>query len=201
MVTQPAQQRRLQYRADARRAILDAAEELLVEGGLEAFSMRRLADRCGYTAPTIYHYFRDKTGLVDELLEERLRALVQEIRAVELSAGPAENVRTLCVAFARFGVRNPSHYQLLVMKRVPDSPEPPSGEEARRLLSEPLEDMVRHGELKAGDLETLRQGLWSLLHGYILLQATRTDETWVPDLLERSVDALIRGFIAGGGER
>ena len=64
-----AQQRRLQYREDARRAILDAAEELLVEGGLEGFSMRRLADRCGYTAPTIYHYFRDKPGLIASVLE------------------------------------------------------------------------------------------------------------------------------------
>ena len=185
----------MQYRADARRAILDAAEEILVEGGLEGFSMRRLAERCGFTAPTIYHYFRDKTGLVDELLEERLRTLVAELRAVELSGGPLGNLRSLAMAFARFGLRNPSHYQLLVMKRAPDTPEPPSGEEARALVGVPLDDLVQRGVLDAEDREALRQGLWSLIHGTLLLQATRPDEDWVPDLLERSIDALVHGFV------
>ena len=54
-------------RSQARRAILDATQSLLVEGGYEAFSMRRLAERCGYTAPTIYHHFGDKPGLIGAL--------------------------------------------------------------------------------------------------------------------------------------
>ena len=53
----PAERRRLRQRTDAQRAILDATEALLVEDGYEQFSMRRLVERCGYTAPTIYRYF------------------------------------------------------------------------------------------------------------------------------------------------
>jgi AcrR family transcriptional regulator len=45
MPPQPAEQRRIQYREETRRAILDAAEALLVEDGVDAFSMRRLAER------------------------------------------------------------------------------------------------------------------------------------------------------------
>ena len=52
MDPQPAAQRRQQQRRDARRAILDAAESLILESGYERFSIRRLASRCGYTAPT-----------------------------------------------------------------------------------------------------------------------------------------------------
>ena len=90
---QPAQRRRMQSRADARRAILDATEGLLVEGGIEAFSMRRLAERCGYTAPTIYHYFGDKLGLVDALLEERFTDLLRLIGRVPVSPDPLETIR------------------------------------------------------------------------------------------------------------
>ena len=117
MPRQLARERRQKYREDARRGILDAAEELLVEGGLDAFSMRRLAERCGYTAPTLYHYFRDKTSLIDVLLEERLQRLLVELREVELSGDAVSDVRVMCSAFARFGVRNPSHYQLLMLSR------------------------------------------------------------------------------------
>jgi AcrR family transcriptional regulator len=187
---------RLQHRADSRRAILEAAEELLVEGGLESFSMRRLAERCGCTAPTLYHYFRDKPGLVDALLEERLRELLAELRETQLPGDALGKVRVLCAAFARFGVRNPAHYQLLVTKR--DAPGPPSREELERLLLDPLEGLVRRGALAEERLETVRQGLWSLLHGFILLQTTRPDEDWRPGLLESSLDAMLRGWL---GER
>ncbi len=193
-----AQQRRLQYREGARRAILDAAEDLLVEGGLSAFSMRRLAHRCGYTAPTIYHYFRDKPTLIDELLEERLRVLASELHRVELGDDASQNIRALAAAYAQFGLRNPSHYQLLLMPRGPEAPDPPSTEAVQRIFSAALEGMVARGDLHEADIETLKQGLWSLLHGFILLQHTRPDEDWMPGLLARSLDALIRGWTDGG---
>ena len=78
----PAERRRLQQRTDAQRAILDATEGLLVEHGYEQFSMRRLVERCGYTAPTIYRYFGDKRGLLDALLEERILGLLTRFRGI-----------------------------------------------------------------------------------------------------------------------
>lgn len=187
----PVAQRRLQYREETRRAILDAAEALLVESGLDAFSMRRLAERCGCTAPTLYHYFRDKPGLIDALLEERLQHLVAELRLVSPSQDPRAQARTMCVSFARFGLRNPGHYQLLTLNRGPDAVDPPAGEEARRLLMGPLEALAQRGGIGAADFEALRLGLWSLLHGYILLRTSRPDEPWSDEVLERSVDALL----------
>ncbi len=188
-------EQRDQQRADVRRSILDAAEALLVESGLEGFSMRRLAERCGCTAPTLYHYFRDKTRLIDALLEERLRQLGSELRAVELGDDAVSNLHALAAAFARFGLRNPSHYQLLVMSRGDETAEPAAAEEVRRILLDQLESLVSRGQLPAQELEGLRQGLWCLLHGIILLQTTRPFEDWEPDLLERSLEALLRGSL------
>lgn len=172
-----------------------------MEGGFEAFTMRRLAERCGYSAPTLYHYFRDKPGLVQALLEERLRALAVDLGAVEPSPEPAETIGRLGAAFARFGLRNPAHYQLLVAPQDGDAPDPPSTEEVQRFFLEPLEELVRRGELPEDQLETLRQGLWCLIHGFILLQTTRPDDDWEPGLLASALDALIRGSLrAPGGE-
>ena len=133
-VMQPAERRRLQSRADARRAILDATEALLVEDGYEAFSMRRLADRCGYTAPTIYHHFGDKQRLLDELLDERCQGLVRTLRRVHQGTDPVGNLRAFSSAFVRFGLRNPTHYALLSQPRDPGLPVPPAAEEARVLM-------------------------------------------------------------------
>ena len=191
---QPAQRRRLQSRADARRAILDATESLLVEDGFEAFSMRRLAERCGYTPPAIYHHFVDKQHLLDELLEERCQALVKALKRVRQGDDPVENLRAFGITFARWGLRNPTHYALLAQSRQPELPVPPAAEEARALLEAPLEKIAAEGRL-AVQRESAAQVLWAFLHGFVLLRTSRSDIEWMPDVLEVGFAALLQSFI------
>ncbi len=187
---QTATDRRQRQREEARRAILDATEELLVEEGYESFSMRKLAARCGYAAPTIYHYFGDKPGLLDTLIELRMKEVSAEMRAVRLARDPVENMRRLFIAFARWGLANPTHYQLLSSTREPH----PAGEEAREVLMRPVTELEEQGRLET-DIEVARQSFWALIHGIISLQTTRPDEDWSEQLIDRALDAMIRGLV------
>src|SRR5512134_1823617 len=134
MSIQTAAQRRSKLRADARRAILDAAESLLAEGGYEAFSIRRLTERCGYTAPSIYHHFGDKLGLIDAVLEEHFGELLKLIAAVPTSDDPLVTIRARSQAFAHFGLGNPTHYRILTTRRDPAARPLQAAEDARGLL-------------------------------------------------------------------
>ena len=192
----PAARRREQNRTDARRAILDATEALLLEQGEENFSVRKLVERCGYTAPTIYHYFGDKSGLLAELLEQRIQGLLVSLRDVTLVSDPVENLRALFRAFAVFFIRNPTHYHLLSESRSTQTDALPSAEEARLLLMQPLEVLDKQGHLHGSSLEETRQVMWSFLHGTISLQWIRPDEDWTPTHLDAAMDAMIRGCVA-----
>jgi AcrR family transcriptional regulator len=195
MDLQPNDRRRRRQREEARRAILDASEALLAEDGYELFSMRRLAARSGYTAPTVYHYFEDKPALIDALLEERCRKLVRQLRRVEQSPDPIENARRLCAAFVRFGRRNPTHYQLLSAPREQGWIPPPAAEQARVLLQEPFVELAEQGRLLVADVELVQQAFWALLHGVISLQNARLDIEWTKALFEEALEALLRGFM------
>jgi AcrR family transcriptional regulator len=196
MSFQTAAKRRSQQRADARRAILDAAEALLAEGDYESFSIRRLADRCGYTAPSIYHHFGDKLGLLDALLEERFADLLRLIRRVPVAADPLETIRARARAFVRFGLRNPTHYRILTSHRGA-SPRPlASAEQARGLLEQPWRQLIEQGRLAAGHIDLAQHSFFALLHGIISLRNSRPDLEWPPAIAEESVDALLRGWIA-----
>jgi len=185
-----AQDRRLRHREEARQAILDATQELLVEHGYESFSMRKLATRCGYAAPTIYHYFGDKPSLLDSLIDLRMREVSDEMRSVSLTGDPVENLRRLFIAFARWGLANPTHYQLLSSTREPH----PAGEEAREVLMRPVTQLEEQGRLET-DIELARQSLWALVHGIISLQTTRPEEDWSEQLIDRALDAMICGLV------
>jgi AcrR family transcriptional regulator len=191
-----AEQRRNRQRADARRAILDATESLLLEGGYESFSIRRLVERCGYTAPTIYHHFGDKPGLLDALLEEVFQKLVRLIRRVSASDDAIAYLRALARAFVRFGLKNPTHYRLLTQPRDPASQPPRSAEEVRELLEKPWLELWKAGRLRSGDARSGSQSLWALCDGLIHLRASRPDHDWSKFLVDDSIDALLRGLIA-----
>src|SRR4051794_12368903 len=70
--------------AEARALILEAAQELLVEGGPAAVQMRAVAERVEMTDAGVAHHFGSRAGLLVELLRyggRRLRDAVEETTA------------------------------------------------------------------------------------------------------------------------
>ena len=198
--TQTAADRRLRQRQEARRAILDAAEALLVEHGFERFSMRPLADRCGYTTPTIYHHFRDKQGLCNALLEERFGQLWRRMKRVPQGDDPLENWRSMTLAFVRFGLRNPTHYRLLMTPRDGDESPPEVAEQVIELMQRPIDALEASGRLIPDDVDEARQAAWSMVHGLISLTTGRPNYAWAPGLVETAVEVLARGlFLPASG--
>jgi AcrR family transcriptional regulator len=190
----PALRRRSRQREEARRAILDASESIVLEGGFEALSIRRLSAHCGYAAPTIYHYFRDKPAIVDALLEERCRRLVLALRRVRRGRGPFADAKALYAAFARFGRAHPAHYRLLTARRDPGIAPPAAFEEARVLLERPLHELAASGGLRACSVETAVHAVFALLHGLVWLDSDRGDIALPPDLFDAALGAMLRGF-------
>ena len=157
--------------------------------------MRRLAERCGYTAPTIYHYFGDKKGLFDTLLEERIRQMLRSVRRVRRSPDPVETLLAVAQACVRFGLRNPSQMQLLTALR-PDQTDPPqSSVEARELIEGPLRELAQQGRLLVRDTEEAFQCLWIAMHGVMSMLTMRPDYAWSKNLVRTSVAAMLRGLV------
>ncbi len=61
-------------------AILEAARELLAQGGVEALTTRRLASFSGIPVATIYRYFEDRDAIIAAYLDDELASID---RAVE----------------------------------------------------------------------------------------------------------------------
>ncbi len=53
---------------DRRREVLEAALELIAERGYAGASLRVLAQRVGMQQPSLYHYFRTKEELIEQIL-------------------------------------------------------------------------------------------------------------------------------------
>lgn len=69
---------------EQREAMLARAAELFARLGYTATTMNQVAQACGLTKPTLYHYFADKQALLLEISAAhvtRLEAVVEQVRA------------------------------------------------------------------------------------------------------------------------
>ena len=83
-----------------RETILARAAALFARRGYMATTMNEVAEACGVSKPSLYHYVRDKHQLLAEIAEAhvaRLLALVAEVDAAKLA--PEPRLRRLIAAF------------------------------------------------------------------------------------------------------
>jgi AcrR family transcriptional regulator len=185
---------------DPRREILAAASALLYEGGPEGLTIRRLALRCGYTAPAIYAEFGDKAGLLDAILRDAIDKLTQRVQNLPRCAEPHEQMLQQFKEVVRFGREHPTHYRLME-GMTPEQVLPiPNALETRQQLEAPVVSAAQ--QVGSVNPETFRQAFWALLHGLISLPASRPDVDWRPELAEVAFEALLAGLSRdreGGG--
>lgn len=148
--------------AATRRAILDAAEALLASGGEGGLSIRELCARAGVTAPTVYHHFGDKAGLVERVVDE---CFADFDRAFAGRAAPSDPVEALRWAFDRYvdyGQRHPAHYRLMFLPRR--ARRTPGGLASYDGLRRRVATIAAAGRLVV-DVEVAAAAFWAAVHG------------------------------------
>lgn len=176
-VREASAKRREEQKAGTRDVIFRAAVDLLAERGYEGFSLRRLAERIGYTPTTIYRYFRDKDELVIAVLLEGFAEFSAALRAaVDRSPDPFEQLDHLGRAYVRFGLEHPVMYRVLFMQRAdvwqripPERLERECGENAFDLLQGAVQRAIATGRTRTKDVEGAALSLWALTHGVVSL--------------------------------
>src|SRR3972149_3564682 len=93
------------HHGNLRRALLDAALELVETQGAEALTLRAAARRAGVSPAAPYRHFADKRTLLAAVAEEGFRALTEAMRQATAAHGaqPPGRFRALGVSYIRVG--------------------------------------------------------------------------------------------------
>jgi AcrR family transcriptional regulator len=206
--------RRKRQQEDLRSKILDAARELFVSEGVEAVSMRKVADKIGYSATTLYNHFDDKEALLYALCDADFGTLHEMFKKVGKIVDPVERLRKLGQTYITFALRYPGHYRFMFMTpRVHHSEDVPREIEqgnpdqdsyafVRATVVEALAAGVFREEYQDADL--LSQVVWSAVHGVASLHLIMGKGEWIQwrpaeEVARTAVDVVIRGLVRQGG--
>jgi AcrR family transcriptional regulator len=106
--------------------VVDTAEELIAEHGIDDFSARSLSRAIGYTAGTLYHHFKDLDDIVTQVNTRTLVGLAQAFADAESSADPARMLHNYADAFLGYiQLKRNLWNALFEFRRKPGQPVPP----------------------------------------------------------------------------
>jgi AcrR family transcriptional regulator len=105
-------------KAALREEIMTAAAELFAAEGYGSVSMRKIAQRIGYTPMSIYLYFKDKADLLDCICEQAFADLYRRHECVDAEiSDPGERLKAGMRTFIDFALQNPSYYRAIFIRR------------------------------------------------------------------------------------
>lgn len=93
-------------------AILAVAKSLIQDGGIEAFTIRKTAQRIGYSPCIIYEHFTDKKAILNALFKEISRELVGVLDQVKRQDSAEEYVVALFLKDIEFMLAKPFRVEL-----------------------------------------------------------------------------------------
>ncbi|WP_329125863.1 TetR/AcrR family transcriptional regulator [Streptomyces sp. NBC_01353] len=137
-----------------------AARELLDAEGLDALSMRRIAERVGIRAPSLYKHFPDKAAVEAGLQVQGMTQLAEELEAAEAEIGDEPPLLVLARAYRRHALASPHLYRITHTRPL-----------VRTALPDGLEDRAATPLVHAvhGDVDIARS-FWAFAHGMVVLE-------------------------------
>jgi AcrR family transcriptional regulator len=166
-------QDRAERTAETEAAILGAARALLAEGGLDALSMRLVAERVGISATAIYHYFNGKDALVSRVVRDGYRRFDEYVRgaADRHPRGSLERLIALGEGYVRFAFENREYFRVLysIQARSPRDLEELPGGGGYEVLRETVVEAIEAGTVRESNPDLIAHFLWTCVHGLVTL--------------------------------
>lgn len=103
------------HHGDLRPSLLAAATEMIKEGGVDALSLRKLAEKVGVSRTATYHHFKDKHDLLSAVAAQGFltwQAIEQAIFSDE-NLEIEERYRQFVFKYIDFAANNPALYDLM----------------------------------------------------------------------------------------
>lgn len=192
---------RAYHHGSLRSALIDAAEEVIAERGLDGFSLRETARRAGVSPAAPAHHFKDARGLLTAIAAQAFADLADALEAADASGGTDLEARMKAQgrAYVAFALERPARFDLMWRKPLLNNDDPQLNEAGDRAF-DVLDRVTRvDGPPSSGSTDPVLApsiAAWSLVHGFARLaidgafgadadSAERAAQSFLPLILER----------------
>jgi AcrR family transcriptional regulator len=193
------------HHGNLREALLQAAVQLAEQVGPDNVSVREVAKRVGVSPGAPFRHFSSKTALMTAVAEQAMTRFRAEIRnAVDdvTSGDPLDRFAAVGIAYLRWAIRNPTHFQIISTRNLIDwdSSESLKADNAaiRSLMEGTLVEAQRRGLLRTSDLAEAQIAGRALVYGLARMYIDGHFAQWGVDgeTAERTAQNVLTHFIS-----
>lgn len=176
-----------------REALIEAAEAVISERGVDGFSLREAARRAGVSPAAPGHHFGDARGLLTAVAAKAFGEFGDALAAAGQGGDREAQIRAQGLAYVRFALANPGKFDLLWRKPLLDNSDPAlieAGERAFRILDDAARP-EQSPSREANDVALAPSiAAWSIVHGFARLAMEGVFGT-DPAAREHAVESLL----------
>jgi AcrR family transcriptional regulator len=194
------------HHGDLRRVLIEAALQLVEEGGADGLSVREAARRAGVSPGAPFRHFPSRDALMTAVAEEaqrRFRAEIDTALADAPAGDPLARFRCLGLAYLRWAMRNPTHFEIISSGRffAHDKAANLSRDNAELIgmTGRILADAAAQGQLRSADLKRVQIAGRALVYGFARMNIDGHFPRWgvAEAEAERTAEAILDLFIDG----
>ncbi len=184
------------HHGDLRNELIEVGAKLLIEQGLEVFSLRKVAKEIGVSHAAPYRHFKDKEDLIVEIsnkgIEEFYNALAKPF--YEYKNQPKLQLIELGKAYIKFAIDNPYLMKILffsdLKKKIDISKISDINDDSYSLLVDSVKNCIASGETTVKDVQALSLLTWSFVHG---LSALMMEEVInIGEISDEVIDKMVK---------
>lgn len=193
-------------------AIIEAARQIIRESGVDALSIRAIAERIDYSPAGLYEYFGSKEEIIGALCAQNFARFTKHLAQVDKGLPPADYMVELGLAYIDFAVHNPDAFLLMfttfpLLQGAHHQPHHPDVErravddDAFMLLVQGIQRGVDAGlyQIKPGfGVVEMAYASWTQVHGLAMVRIT--SGAGLPFDFAAVERAALRAFGAGLGQ-
>ncbi len=206
-----ARERSAYHHGDLPNALVREARALVEAHGVEAFSLREAAARCGVAVSAAYRHYPSRGALLAAVADLGFQALAERMeQRARRAAGGLAGVRRaearlveIGRSYVLFAIDHPNLFRLMYGPHGPKGggADPRPDAPAHRLsaiLVEALEDVMRAYGRAPTHVETHRVIAWALVHGFSMMVVdgvwAQTGKTTVEAMIAELGRAVLRSL-------
>jgi len=154
-------------------ALIEAGKHLIKEDGVEALSLRGLAQFVGVSHMAPYAHFKNKAYLLLGICISGFEDLAARLESVSADLAPEQRILEYGTQYLAFALENPKLYRLMLSQSLQPASTDDDDPDALSQAGQRPFNILREAfaELTPDDQEqTIRaQGAWSMVHGMAAL--------------------------------
>ncbi len=154
--------------------ITNTARRLLDRGGVEAVTMRRVANAVGITAMAVYRHFPDRNGLLNAITDKGFEELAAHLATISLSGSFEKRLSSMAEINLDYALKNPRLFELMFLKPRHGARKYPrdfvaGASPTANLMAEVIREGMHNGYFRKGNEWEIVFELGALSQGLIML--------------------------------